>query len=190
MSSARRLHHVLELQEGLVGGLSIALRHLGHHVRANVAAQVELGDSVVDIHGLGLPSRCHHVADGSVVSQDSCLQGRRVHCCPHLQHAVDGLEHRCRGLSGHLGIDIRSPVDLLEEGIGSLRELLGCIINLVCISRCCTKHASSSCSCAHGHSAASWGRHECILQLADCSNCCCSNEHLACLGHSACRWEL
>merc|ERR550537_960166 len=174
MGSERRLHHVLELQEGLVGGLSIALRHLGHHVGANIAAQVEV-----------------HVADGSAVSQDSCLQGRRVHGCPHLQHAVNGLEHSCRGLSGHLGIDIRSPVDLLEEGIGSLRELLGCIINLVCISRCCTKHGSSSCSCAHGHGAASWGRHKCILQLADCSNCCCSNEHLACLGHSAwCRWDL
>merc|ERR1739841_184591 len=62
MSSARRLHHVLELQEGLVGGLSIAHRPHGHHVGANIAAQVELGNSVVDIHGLGLPSRCNHMA--------------------------------------------------------------------------------------------------------------------------------
>merc|ERR1719198_843871 len=56
MSSARGLHHVLELQEGLVGGLSIALRHLGHHVGANIAAQVELGDSIVDSMVLDCPA--------------------------------------------------------------------------------------------------------------------------------------
>merc|ERR1719329_203403 len=65
-SALGRLHHILELQEGLVSGLSIGLRHLGHHVGANVFAQVELGDSVVDIHGLGVSSGCNHVSDGGV----------------------------------------------------------------------------------------------------------------------------
>merc|ERR1719240_2460536 len=71
-SALGRLHHVLELQEGLVSSLSIALRHLGHHVWADILAQVELGNCVVDVHGLGASSRCNHVSDGGVDGSVVC----------------------------------------------------------------------------------------------------------------------
>merc|ERR1719228_2325202 len=102
----------------------------------------------------------------------------------HLQHGVDGLQRLRRACSGQLAVDIGSPVNLLDQRVGSLRELLGCIIDLVSIGRCCTKHCHCSSSCTHLCGTAC-SRHEGTLQLAERCNCRCGNEHLACLGHSS-----
>merc|ERR1719390_9849 len=199
-SALRSLHHILELQQCLVCCLCICLVHLGHHVRTDIIAKIELGKGIVDIHSLGLWHGCNHVANGcvggSVVRQsghtlgitagncldvglDSCLQSSWVHGCSHDQHFVDGLDHICRALSWQLAVHIRLPVNLLEERVGGLRELLGSIIDLVSISWCCPKHGNCTSCCHRCITSSSW-RHKCTLaQVAQSHNCCgCCNEHL------------
>merc|ERR1719284_179835 len=165
--SAGCLDHILELQEGLVRCFRIRLGHLGHHVWSYILAKVELGESIVHVHGLRCACRGHHVADGCVggcvvsqgchtlainvldclaVGQDSCLESGWIHGSSHDQHLVDGLQHLQRTLGGQLGVHIRGPVNFLDEGVRSLRELLGRIVDLVCKDRCSTKHGGSSCS--------------------------------------------
>ena len=135
-SALRSLHHILELQECLVGRLGILSAHLGHHVGAHILAQAELVEGVVHVHGLGGRHGRNHVANGGVggsvvrqgghslavnaldglaVGQHASLQGLRVHRGAHDQHLVDGLQH-LQGLGGgQHSVDAVSPVDLLQQ---------------------------------------------------------------------------
>ncbi len=179
--SQRRLHGLLELQEGRVRRGSIAGVHLGHHVGADVLAKIEAGEGVVNVHGLGLAGGRNHVADrridgrvvgqrrhalgvdaadGLVVSVRTRLQRRPVHGGPHHDHLVDGLEDRVPARSRELGVNVGGPVDLLQEGVGRLRQLLGRIIDLVSMSCGRAQHGKHASRCGHGSHTASGRRHE------------------------------
>merc|ERR1719284_2286654 len=81
-------------------------------------------------------------------------------------------------LSWQLGIDIRGPVDLLDERVGSLRKLLGRIIDLVCKGRRGTKRGNSP--CGHRCSAASRCRHKSLLpDLVHSKSCSTCQDHFA-----------
>mmetsp|Transcript_53657 Transcript_53657/g.157924 ORF Transcript_53657/g.157924 Transcript_53657/m.157924 type:complete len:251 (+) Transcript_53657:111-863(+) len=186
--SHRRLHRVLELQEGDVRSLRIGGVHLGHHVGADVLAEVELGDGVVHVHGLGLTrgrdhvanrrvdgrvvgqrghERAVHAANGLVVSLAAGLERRAVHRGSHHDHLVDGL-HDGRGvLSRDLGEDIRGPVDLLQEGVGRLGQLGRRVIDLVGVSSLRAQHGQHASGRGHGGRAASRRRHERVAQARE-----------------------
>merc|ERR1739848_594240 len=136
--SSCRLHHILELHQGRVCLLCILGLHCAHQIARNILRR-DGRKCIVNVHGLRgrnrcnhvtkssvdrlkVSSRCHtlgiHAANGFVVRQDTCLQSCGVHCCTHDQSLVHSLEHLGWGRSWQLRIDIRVPVDLLQEWVG------------------------------------------------------------------------
>ena len=72
------------------------------------------------IIGQGCHSFGIHVGNRLAVGQNTRLKSSWIHGSTHLQHCVNGCHHLQRRLRGELGIDVRGPIDLLQERIGLL----------------------------------------------------------------------
>ena len=95
------------------------------------------------------------------------LQCSAVHRETHHDHLIDILKH-LQGLgSRELGVDVGGPVDLLQEGVGGLRQLLRRVIDLVSMSRLRTQHGEHASGCRHGSRTASRRRHEGVAQARE-----------------------
>merc|ERR1712151_514460 len=148
-SPLRRLHDILEAQQGCVRRLRITWIH-GAVEEVRDHRVHDLAKGIVDVHDLAgwhgrnhlaessidcleITQRCHKLcitaSNSLVVGLGPCLEQRTVHGRTHHERLVDGLQglvgrHPWEGLQRKVG----RPVNVLDERVGGRRELAGSAI--------------------------------------------------------------